>query len=115
MSFEEMTLPSKDGYQLSLKIYEADEPKAVVKCIHGMEEYQDRYQPFAEFLQAYSAREMNDSTVAVTAVKYNAPKLLSGVFIKQAIKTAGPICVLGFIVCLVCIIVSRRKEEKAKK
>ena len=70
---------------------------------------------FAEFLQAYSAREMNDSTVAVTAVKYNAPKLLSGAFIKKDIKTAGPICVLGFIVCLVCIIVSRRKEEKAKK
>ena len=52
MSPETLTLPSKDGYQLSLKIYEADEPKAVVKCIHGMEEYQDRYQPFAEFLQA---------------------------------------------------------------
>ena len=51
MSFEEMTLPSKDGYKLSLKIYEAADPKAVVKCIHGMEEYQDRYRPFAEFLQ----------------------------------------------------------------
>ncbi len=51
MSFEEMTLPSKDGYELSLKIYEAADPKAVIKCIHGMEEYQDRYRPFAEFLQ----------------------------------------------------------------
>ena len=51
MSFEEMTLPSKDGYELSLKIYEAADPKAVVKCIHGMEEYQGRYRPFAEFLQ----------------------------------------------------------------
>ena len=70
---------------------------------------------FADFLQAYSAQEMNDSTVAVTPVKYNAPKLLSGTFIKQAIKTAGPVCVLGFMVCLVCVIVSRRKEEKGKK
>ena len=52
MSFEALTLPSKDGYRLALKIYEADNPKAVVKCIHGMEEYQDRYQPFAEYLQA---------------------------------------------------------------
>ena len=52
MSFEEMTLRAKDGYQLALRIYDADEPKAVVKCIHGMEEYQDRYQPFAEYLQA---------------------------------------------------------------
>ena len=52
MSFEELKLPSKDGYPLALRIFEADEPKAVVKCIHGMEEYQDRYQPFAEYLQA---------------------------------------------------------------
>ena len=52
MSYQEMTLPSKDGYRLALRIYEADDPKAVVKFIHGMEEYQDRYRPFAEFLQA---------------------------------------------------------------
>ena len=70
---------------------------------------------FAAFLQAYSAKEMNDSTVAITAVKYDAPTLLSGTFIKKAIKTAGPVCVLGFIACLAGIIVSRRKEEKAKK
>ena len=51
MSYQETTLPAKDGYQLALRIYEAEKPKAVVKCIHGMEEYQDRYQPFAEYLQ----------------------------------------------------------------
>lgn len=51
MSFQELTLPSKDGYQLSLRVYEAEAPKAVVKCIHGMEEYQDRYQYFAEKLR----------------------------------------------------------------
>lgn len=49
--YQALTLPAKDGYQLSLRIYEADSPKAVVKLIHGMEEYQDRYQEFAEFLQ----------------------------------------------------------------
>lgn len=52
MSWQETTLAAKDGYQLALRIYEAEEPKAVVKFIHGMEEYQDRYQPFAEYLQA---------------------------------------------------------------
>ena len=52
MSFQELTLPARDGYALSLRIYETREPKAVVKCIHGMEEYQDRYQYFAEKLQA---------------------------------------------------------------
>ena len=52
MSFREETLPARDGYELALRIYEAEEPKAVVKFIHGMEEHQDRYRPFAEFLQA---------------------------------------------------------------
>ena len=52
MSREEIKLAAKDGYELALRVYEADEPKAVVKFIHGMEEYQERYRPFAEYLQA---------------------------------------------------------------
>lgn len=67
---------------------------------------------FSAFLKAYSEREMNDSTVAITAVKYKAPKILSGTFAVHAIKVAGPICVLGFIACLICLIVSRSKEGK---
>ena len=51
MSYLEKTIASKDGYPLALRIYESDTPKAVVKCIHGMEEYQDRYMSFAEYLQ----------------------------------------------------------------
>ena len=51
MSYQELTLPSRDRYELALRVYEANEPKAVVKCIHGMEEHQDRYRPFAEYLQ----------------------------------------------------------------
>lgn len=69
---------------------------------------------FTAFLKAYSEKEMSDRTVAVTAVKYKAPKILSGEFVKLAIKTAGPICVLGFMVCLVLIIISRAKEQKKK-
>ena len=52
MSWQETLLKARDGYELALRAYEADGPKAVVKFIHGMEEYQDRYQPFAEYLQA---------------------------------------------------------------
>ena len=52
MSYQELTLPSRDGYRLALRIYEADGPAAVVKCIHGMEEHQGRYRPFAEYLAA---------------------------------------------------------------
>ena len=49
---QEVTLASKDGYELALRIYDTADPKAVVKVIHGMEEHQGRYQAFAEYLQA---------------------------------------------------------------
>lgn len=51
-AYQEVTLASKDGYQLALRVYDTADPKAVVKVIHGMEEHQERYRPFAEFLQA---------------------------------------------------------------
>ena len=49
----EIQLPSKDSYPLDVRIYEAEQPRAVVKCIHGMEEHQGRYEAFAEFLRAH--------------------------------------------------------------
>ena len=52
MSFRETMLKARDGYELALRIYEAESPKAVIKFIHGMQEHQGRYQPFAEYLQA---------------------------------------------------------------
>ena len=69
---------------------------------------------FAAALKAYSTREMDDSTLAISEVQYDTPKLLSGEFVKKVIEVAGPICTLGLITCLVGIIVSRRKEEKTK-
>ena len=66
---------------------------------------------FKAMIEAYNSEKINDLTVAVTQFKYYAPRLLSGSFIKQAIKTAGPIVTLGFMVCVALIIVSRRKES----
>ena len=66
---------------------------------------------FTAFLQAYSAREMNDRTLAVTPVKYDSPKLLSGAFAKQAIKTAGPLCALGLMICLIGLVLSRWRHR----
>lgn len=68
---------------------------------------------FAAMLDAYSAKEINEQTVSTTAVKYNVPNLISGKFIVKLLKTAGPICAVGLIVCLVLLIRSRRKEERA--
>ncbi len=49
--YEELTVRSRDGYALSARVYGCENPKAVVLFIHGMEEHQDRYTPFAAFLQ----------------------------------------------------------------
>ena len=70
---------------------------------------------FATMLDAYAAQEINEKTVSVSGLKYKSPSVLSGAFIVKAIKTAGPICAVGFMVCLVLLIISRRKEEKARK
>ncbi len=67
---------------------------------------------FAAMLDAYSAQEINERTVSTTAVKYKTPSLISGEFIVKALKTAGPICAVGFMVCMSLLIRSRRKEEK---
>ncbi len=63
-------------------------------------------------VDAFNRQKINELTVAVTNYTYEAPKLLSGAFIKTAIKTAGPIVALGFIVCMALIVVSRKQEEK---
>lgn len=50
MAKKELLLTSTDGYQLSLNVFEASSPKAVIQIIHGMEEHKARYEEFAEFL-----------------------------------------------------------------
>ena len=70
---------------------------------------------FKALLKAYNDQEMSEKSVSVSDIKYSAPSLLSGLFIKTVVKTAGPICALGFMACMVMIIVSRRKEQKRKK
>lgn len=67
---------------------------------------------FAEMLEAYNAQEINDGTVSVSAIRYQTPKVISGDFVKKVIKTAGPLCAIGFIVCMALIFISRRKEER---
>lgn len=52
MSKNELTLKSVDGYELSLAVYEAKSPKAVIQFVHGMEEYKERYDAFAEYLSS---------------------------------------------------------------
>lgn len=50
MSKEEIKLTSVDGYELSLAVFKAENPKAVIQMVHGMEEHKERYYDFCEFL-----------------------------------------------------------------
>ena len=70
---------------------------------------------FGEMLDAYTKQEINENTISVTEQNYKTPSLVSGAFAKKLIKTAGPICVLGFTVCMIMLLVSIRKEEKAQQ
>ena len=68
-----------------------------------------------EMLENYNAQQINEKTIAVTGPSYKEPKLLSGTFAAQAVKTAGPVVAIGFMLCMVMIVISRGKEEKRRK
>lgn len=65
---------------------------------------------FSAMLQHYNDTQLNDSTVTTTNIKYKTHSLLSGAFIVKCIKTAGPVFVIGLLLCLILKI---RKEKKA--
>ena len=97
---------------LSEEEYEAQKA-AVEKSISSvLKKLEAVTESFTATMNAYSEKEMNDNTVAVTKVEYDSPKLLSGAFVKQVIKTAGPVCVLGLLVCIVIMIISQRRAKK---
>ena len=76
-----------------------------------LEKLKDINATFTRMLQAYNEQELNEGTVSVFGYKYNTPKVLSGGFIVQTIKCAGPLCAIGFMVCMVGLIRSRKKEQ----
>lgn len=69
---------------------------------------------FRAMLESYNAQQINELSVSVTGSVYRTPKLLSGSFIVRAIKATGPIVALGFMVCMVLIVIGRMKEERKK-
>ena len=47
---KEITLQARDGYALSLAVFESKKAAATIQMVHGMEEHKERYYPFCEFL-----------------------------------------------------------------
>ena len=72
MNKQELVLPSHDGYELSLAIFPVKNAKATVMIIHGMEEYKERYDAFAEYLQSHN---YNVVTSDMRGHGKNAPEL----------------------------------------
>lgn len=51
MDYRQQIISARDGYPLAAHVFDIPRPGAVVLCIHGMEEHQGRYVPFASFLR----------------------------------------------------------------
>lgn len=47
---ENIKLKASDNYELSINIYNVDNPKGYIQIIHGMQEHQNRYKPVIEKL-----------------------------------------------------------------
>lgn len=50
MEGKDLKIASLDGFNISARLYEAENAKAVISFIHGMEEHKERYDKFASFL-----------------------------------------------------------------
>ncbi len=68
---------------------------------------------FATMVKAWNDSKLNDLSVTVSNYRYEAPRILSGAFIKSVIKTTGPIVVIAVIISLSMIIALKKRELKA--
>ncbi len=66
-------------------------------------------------LEVYNAEKLNEGTVSVSKIRYYTPSVLSGSFIKSVIKTAGPFCLIGVLICFMMIFIVKRRELKKAK
>lgn len=49
---EQVFINARDRYKLDIHIFKVENEKAVIQVIHGMEEHQERYEKFIQFLNA---------------------------------------------------------------
>jgi hypothetical protein len=75
---------------------------------------EDIWSQFAKMLEAYTDQELNEQTVRDSKLRYDTPGLLSGAFVKKAIKTAGPFVAIGFIICMLMLLRIVIREEKER-
>jgi flagellin-like hook-associated protein FlgL len=81
-----------------------------------VEKYQTIMEDLSKLVRAYNNTIINDSSVQIGKGRfYGTPGLLSSQFIVTMIKTAGPFCCIGLMICLVMIIADRKKKLNQRK
>ena len=81
-----------------------------------VEKYQGIMEDLTKLIRAYNEKIINDSSIQIIKGKFrNAPGLLSSEFAVTMIKTAGPFCCVGLMICLGIIIADRKKKLKLHK
>lgn len=68
---------------------------------------------FREMIASYNDSLVSDADIEIYDNQLYSPKVLSGDFMKQAVKCAGPFCVLALIGCLLHCIVCEIKKYKS--
>ncbi len=68
---------------------------------------------FANMVQAYNDYLITADDIDFTDMKFTSPSILSGSFIKRAIKFAAPICLLAFIIFCAVMISDEKKRVQA--
>ena len=68
---------------------------------------------FSDMVKAYNDYLVTADDIESTSIQFTSPKLISGSFIKRAIKFAAPLCLLAFIVFCAVMIADEKKRVKA--
>ena len=64
-------------------------------------------------VKAYNEYLVTADDIDNTETEFTSPKLISGTFIKRAIKYAAPLCLLAFIVFCAIMIADEKKRVNA--
>ena len=119
MAVEEITELSKEEIEAAAAEAEAAGKRQIEALERNISTLSNKRanvtQSFQTLLNAYDEQQVNERMVSTFNHHYSTPKYLSGAFIKQIIKTAGPLCVVGFILCLIVLIINRKREMNGRE
>ena len=75
-----------------------------------VEKYKAIMADFSRIIASYNQNTLNDASIEVAAVRYSSPKIFSVQFAVVLIKAIAPYCCGGIALCLLFIIVRKKKR-----